>query len=310
MLALVTDISPVRESGADSGLALLPKLLAAGSQVVLAPCTADDLVTAFNACGITGLSVHDATLRDYALWSEIDFETPWFAPFAESQFADFSGVHFWKHRKLAEPLPAGVKTLVRFDDRSPAVVELPVSAGRVWCFTSGWHPQDSQLARSTKFVPLMWRMLEHALGDVPVTAAFSVGQPLPSPRNEAEWTVTSPVEKSVSWSAAQGQFAQTLNPGHYTLVVNGRREVYAVNVPPDESRTDPMPPEQLEAYGVRLSTKPATPQAQPSDVQLRQQQLVELEQHQQLWRWGVLAAVLLIMTETIVAAWKGRAAVE
>jgi hypothetical protein len=294
----------------DSGLALLPKLLAAGREVVLAPGSASDLAAALAACGVSGVSVQESTLRDYALWSEIDFETAWFAPFAESQFADFSGVHFWKHRKITEPLPMGGRVLVRFDDRTPAVVELPVSQGRVWCFASGWHPADSQLARSTKFVPLMWRMLEHALGDAPVMGALAVGQPLPSPRDAETWTITPPDGKPVEWKSGRGQFAQTLAPGKYTLQVNGRQEIYAVNVPPDESRTDPLPPEQLEAYGVRLSTRPAVPEKPPSEVQLRQQQLAELEQHQQLWRWAVAATVLLLLTETIVAAWKSRAVTE
>jgi hypothetical protein len=303
VLALVTQPDP-------DGLALLPKLLAAGTQVVLVPRTADDASAALSACGVGGVNVSEALVRDYVLWSEIDFESIWLAPFAEAQFADFSGVHFWKYRKLAEPLPAGSQTLIRFDDGAPAVVRLPTEQGRLWLFASGWHPADSQLARSTKFVPLMWRILEHALGDAPVTAALSIGQALPSPRIAEAWTIAPPDGAAIAWTSSQPAFDATTTPGQYTLTVDGRREVYAVNVSPDESRTDPLPPEQLEAYGVRLSTKAATPTAVPSAAQLRQQQLTELEQQQQLWRWGVLAAVCFVLSETLVAAWKSRASAE
>jgi hypothetical protein len=303
VLALVTHADP-------AGLALLPKLLAAGSHVVLSARNPDETQAVLRVCGVENVVVQEAMVRDYALWSELDWESAWLLPFADAQFADFSGVHFWKHRQLVEPLPTGTRLLVRFDDGVPAVAEFPVPAGKLWCFASSWHPQDSQLARSTKFVPLMWRILEHALGDAPVTAALSVGQALPMPRNETSWTITPPAQSPQAWTLAQGEFAETATPGQYVVQVDTRQEVYAVNVPPDESRTDPLPPEQLEAYGVRLSTRAAIPEAAPTETQLRQQQLTELEQHQQLWRWGVLIAVLFIVTETLVAAWKTRAVEE
>lgn len=288
------------------GLELLPKLLQARRHVVLVPRTAEEASAMLAACGVTGVTVQEALLRDYALWSELDFESPWLAPFGEARFADFSGVHFWKHRLLVGIPSALAKPLIRFDSGHPAVVELAVPAGQLWCFLSGWNPADSQLARSTKFVPLMWRMLELALGDTPETAVRYVGQSLPSPRGWSSWTIISPDDSRMAWEETRGNFGQTETPGRYILQSGDRREIYAVNVPPDESRTDPLPPEQLEAYGVRLSTRALAPQTMQSEGQLRQQQLRELEQHQQLWHRGLLLAWGLLMIETMVAAWKLR----
>ena len=45
--------------------------------------------------------------------------------------------------------------LARFDDRSPALVEKQLGSGTVWVLTSGWQPQQSQLALSSKFIPLL-----------------------------------------------------------------------------------------------------------------------------------------------------------
>jgi hypothetical protein len=299
VMTLATHAEPV-------GTALLPKLLAADRQVVLAPRTAEDAVELLAACGVTDVTVHEAKVRDFALWSDLDFESPWLAPFAEARFADFSGVYFWKHRLLIGPSSRPQKVLVCFDSGHPAVVQWGLPSGQLWCFLAGWQPSDSQLARSTKFVPLMWGILEQALGATSLTTALSTGQGLPAPRGAASWTITPPGGEVVAWDSTRGNFEQTETPGRYILQVDQRREVFAVNVPPDESRTDPLPPEQLEAYGVRLSNRGAIPAAETSAVQLRQQQLMELEQHQQLWRWGVLTAVLLVLTETMVAAWKLR----
>ncbi len=50
--------------------------------------------------------------------------------------------------------------LARFENGDAAVVEKAMGKGRLVVMTSGWQPVDSQLARSSKFVPLMAALLE------------------------------------------------------------------------------------------------------------------------------------------------------
>ncbi len=284
---------------------LLPKLLAAGSDLVLVPksvAAADELL---ELCGQKTMSFSEAQGEDYALWSEIDFEAPWFAPFAEAQFADFSGIHFWKHRRVAGELPPGSEVLVRFDDRDPAVIQWPGAqpTAQVWFFASGWQPRDSQLSRSSKFVPLMWRVLENALGDGPTSSAQAVGQPLRRPSEiAAALTVVTPSGAEANWPAEQTTYAATDSPGRYEVVLPQSREVVAVNLAAEESRTDPLPPEQLEALGVKLSTEALRPTLPPSVDQLRQQQIQELEERQRLWKWILLAVGGVLVLETLLAA--------
>ncbi len=100
-----------------------------------------------------------------ALISEITFDHPLFAPFAGPQYGDFTKVHFWKHRKLrTDEAPregeARPVVIARFEDGDPAVLEAPIEKGSVVVMASGWTPDDSQLARSSKFVPLMMAMLD------------------------------------------------------------------------------------------------------------------------------------------------------
>jgi len=37
---------------------------------------------------------------NYAMFAEIDFKHPLFAPFADPRFSDFTKIHIWKYRKL------------------------------------------------------------------------------------------------------------------------------------------------------------------------------------------------------------------
>lgn len=285
-----------------AGLDLLKKLRANGVATVLVPKTADDADALLAACGQESLKTREAVVRDYALWSDIDFESPWFAPFAEAQFSDFSGIHFWKHRELVGDLPSGSDVLVRYDGGSPAVLRLPDDSSPVWFFASGWHPRDSQLARSSKFVPLMWRIMESTLGRQEIAAAMIVGDALPKPTASSEVQLTRPDGSQSAWSADGNVIAD--RPGVYTVAMEQSRQTIAVNLPPEESRTDPLPPEQLEAAGVKLSTRALRPALPASVEQLRQQQMSELEERQQLWRWTLVAAFGLLAAETALAGWR------
>jgi hypothetical protein len=283
------------------GLDLLKKLRANGVATVLVPKTVADADGLLAACGFDNVVTNEAAIRDYALWSDIDFESPWFAPFAEAQFADFSGIHFWKYRELVGDLPQGSQVLVRFDGGSPAIAQFAAEGSPVWFFASGWHPRDSQLSRSSKFVPLMWRIMESTLGSTDIAAAMTVGTPLPRPSATGDVQLTKPDGSSSPWP--EGTVVAD-RPGVYVVATGSTRQTIAVNLPPDESRTDPLPPEQLEAAGVTLSTKALRPTVTTEVDQLRQQQVTELEERQQLWRWTLVAAFVLLVGETALAGWR------
>jgi GNAT superfamily N-acetyltransferase len=285
------------------GTDLLKKLRGNGIATMLVPKTVDDAQSLLAACGLNELDLREAAVRDYALWSQIDFESPWFAPFAEAQFADFSGIHFWRHRELTGDLPEGSQVLVRFDGGSPAIARLTTNGGPLWFFAAGWHPRDSQLARSSKFVPLMWRIMESTLGGQDQATSLIVGDPLPRPATTGECQITDPAGRQTPWPD-DGQAVTVETPGLYAVTAGSTRQTVTVNLPPEESRTDPLPLEQLEAAGIKLSTKSLRPSLTTSVDQLRQQQLAELEDQQQLWRWSLVAAFGLLVLETALAAWR------
>ena len=70
---------------------------------------------------------------------------------------------------------------------------------------------------------------------------------------------------------------------------------FAVNVDDRESRTAPLPGDELERLGVPLSHQPTV--ASQSARQARLQN-AELEDRQKLWRWFIVATLVVLLLET------------
>ena len=240
--------------------------------------------------------------RQYCMLGEIDFGHPLFAAFANPRYSDFTKIHFWRHQELRLKEPAATRVVARFDNGDPAVLERSIEAGRVVLLTSGWQPEESQLALSSKFVPLVQALIDLASGGPVQSAGLTVGQPVPLPRAVSR---TAPVERPdgtrVTLSTGATAFADADQPGIYRWHLDGEDYPFAVNLAAAESKTDPMDLESLEQLGVRLS---ADVSRQQRAEQVRQQRDTELESRQHLWRWLIVEAMLLLVLETWLA---GRA---
>ncbi|MEO5959078.1 MAG: BatA domain-containing protein, partial [Opitutaceae bacterium] len=132
----------------------------AGKTLVFVPKGPDSAATLGAVLGREGLRIEEARPTNYAMFAEIDFQHPLFAPFADPRFSDFTKIHFWKYRKIDPTAIPDARVIAKFDSGDPALMEVPLGKGRVFVLTSGWHPEDSQFARSSKFVPLLWSLLE------------------------------------------------------------------------------------------------------------------------------------------------------
>ena len=253
---------------------------------------------------------------NFALISRVDFDHPLFAPFADTRFGDFTKIHFWKHRRVRLDAPAqgagSPRVVASFDNGDPFLFEQPVGRGRLLVMTSGWHPADSQLALSTKFVPLVSALLRRK-DDAAVEAQYVVHQPVALPKAQggapdaSGRTVTGPDGKPVALAASATTFDGAAQPGIYRLSIKGQETpvAVAVNVAPDESRTAPLAVEELEQYGARLGSRP-----EPEALATRQRQLqvAELENRQKLWRWLIVGVLTLLAAETALAGGLARRA--
>src|SRR5436190_20770480 len=97
---------------------------------------------------------------EYLLLGEIDFAHPLFAPFAGPRYGDFTKIHFWTHRHGVLKTPGTTSVGARFDHGDPALLVRALGKGRVYGLTSGWQPDESQFALSSKFVPFIAALLD------------------------------------------------------------------------------------------------------------------------------------------------------
>jgi hypothetical protein len=165
--------------------------------------------------------------------------------------------------------------------------------------TSGWQAQDSQLALSSKFVPLLYAMLEQSGAVKEQHLQFSVGDTVAFPGVNQPVTIRKPDASEVK-VAAGDKFTGTDQPGVYTALTLEPPLSFAVNLAPEESKTAPLPLEELERLGLPLQHQV---RSSPRQVQQHKEHLqaVQLENRQKIWRWLIVAALVVLVIETWLA---------
>jgi hypothetical protein len=249
------------------------------------------------------LAAEEARIDGFALIGRVDFAHPLLRPFDVARFGDFTKIHIWHHRSLTPPPTAQV--LAWYDDGKPAWFELPVGKGRVLVFTSGWHPADSQLALSTKFVPLIYTELQRSGRIAPRPTQVIIGDAASMPAGTQ--TVSGPLASADVVNGANPPSAATqgiAQQGLYRVQTTDAQVLVAANVDPLESHTAPLALETLEALGVAISDADAASAAAAAAVARtaeRKLKVAELEARQKSWMWILAAAFLVLITEIIVA---------
>jgi len=309
----------VVEKLAPEELAPVRDWVAGGKSALLVLADAQMAPTLAALAGIPEPQMAEAT-GDFALLGEVDFSHPIFAPFADPRFSDFTHIHFWKHRRWEIPPGASARTLAKFDDGTPALVQWTVGKGNLLVLASGWNRADSQLAVSSKFPPLMQRLLDWSGADSPVRFQFETGDAIPglvggAPANASTGSATgNSAVATVEWQkpdgtkstlAAAAPFTDTDSPGIYTATLAGKSRRYAVNLSLDESRTAAIAPDELARLGVPLQL---APEISITQEQARQHHLeqVELENRQKLWRWVIAGVLVAVLGEILLGGWLAR----
>ena len=315
--------------------------------------------------GVESIRLEEVTAKKYSMLSDVQIAHPVFQSFTDPRFSDFTKIRFWRHRRLLDAAALeGGNALARFDNGDPALLEFLQGSGRVFVLASGWAPYDSQLALSTKFVPLVSSLLEprgQSVGRssfdvhdvVPLAESADVAavdgdadavagaerrggtDPDAATNADADSGDDSSVtpeadtsdEQKISASEAEPdeppsvtrrvqkpdgthveldpdatEFAGTDEPGVYSLQVGERTSLFAVNIPESESQTVPLESEAFELRGVRFEPTEA------EDAERQKLVDVELEASQKLWRWLIVAALVLLIIETWLAGRTTRAA--
>jgi hypothetical protein len=241
---------------------------------------------------------------DYLLLGEIDFSHPLFVPFANPKYSDFTKIHFWRHFALTGTADDR-RYVAKFDNGDPAIIEQPLGQGRVIALATNWRPDDSQLALSSKFVPLVGGVLDLAMGAATTLPSVAVNEPVAVPAAEmAAAIVHKPGGEQVKLPPGTKQFTATDEPGVYRMQAGAEEVQFAVNLSPAESDTAPLDLEQLEQLGVRFGADLTSAEKL---ARMRQERDTELESRQKVWRWLIVAVFGALIVETW---WAGRAARE
>ncbi|MBD3674913.1 MAG: BatA domain-containing protein [Planctomycetaceae bacterium] len=245
----------------------------------------------------------ESETENYAMLGEIDFRHPLFVPFAGARYNDFTKIRFWRHRRVNLDDVEEATVLARFEDRTPALWSIQRGRGTLYGMSSGWSRDDSQLALSTKFVPLLSRWLELAAGEGLTSESYVVNQPVPLPEGFEERRVRTPDGTEINLTPQTKFFTETTLPGIYTLISEGQETRFAVNLADSESETPPLGIERLEQFDIAVGTVPT----QAEELQkMRQLRDTELEQRQKIWKWLIVVVLVLLGVETLLAARKSR----
>jgi hypothetical protein len=246
------------------------------------------------------LTITPDTSDDYRMLAEVKTEHPLLKPFADPKLRDFTKLRFWKHRIISDAgTPArtsGLETLATFDNGHPAILSARIGKGTLIVLASGWHPADSQLALSTKFVPLLYGWLAAAGFSHDPAATLLVGDALPLDATQAQ-TITDPENKT--HSLKPGETFTTRQIGLHKIQSTAHTQTLAVNLPPDEGRVLPLEPQKLAEYGIKLSKTTETSSAsENTDQRLT---ATDTEQRQSLWWWFLAALLASLLLETAIA---------
>jgi hypothetical protein len=240
-----------------------------------------------------GFAVEEAKVKDYALLEGIDFEHPVFRPFATPGLRDFSKLRTWHYRRLTTPEKESIRVLARFDSGSPALVEWAVGKGRYLIWAMSWVPGDTQLPLSSKFVPMVYATLEEAGFRHEEPVRCLAGEELPGTGPETIITLPDGTQTKGRIRAEE--------PGLYRLQ-DGESEarVVACNLPPDESRLDPLPPGSLAALGVAVEAASDGESERPGPATADAERLRggDLEGRQKLWKWLLAGLFTVLLVET------------
>lgn len=251
--------------------------------------------------------------------SSLDYAHPVFELFNAPRSGDFSTARFYRYRMLNPQ--SGSAVSARFDDGSPAMVEHAVGSGKIVMWASSFDMNWTNLPLQPVFLPFVHQLGKYVgryadprqafvAGDVldisrhgELTAPFLNGRGADS---TTELVLAAPSGAKDRLTATGANHLVTLKEqGFYELrgkdtpVGSGRP--IAVNVDPSESDLAHLDPQDV----VAAVTSASAQRVAGSDFNAGTPQ--DQERRQRVWWYLLVAAVLLMVGETILSNRLSRA---
>ncbi len=231
-----------------------------------------------------------------------------FSPFRAPRSGDFSSVRVYGYRRLTAAPDARV--LARYDDGQPALVERAVGTGRMLVWTSGFDLAWSDLALKPVFLPFVHQLVRTLAAFRDRPASLTVGQVAAldrRPDGGAARVVVEPSGRRAPLDPARGDAVEVTVPGFYEVRPEGPGQtveaVVAANVDLTESDLAGVDPADVTAVATGGSGAQA---AAGTGVEPPRDEVTE--QSQRLWWYLLLAGMLLLIAESLVASRMSKAA--
>jgi hypothetical protein len=231
-----------------------------------------------------------------------DYSHPVFEIFKAPRSGDFSSARVREYRAI-EKGPDDL-VLARYDDGAVAVAERRIGTGRVIALTTTLDDSWTDLPKRPVYLPLVHSMVKYL-------AHYEQSAPWRTVGDVVDLAAKSRADRSIVTPSNDRRVMRTNDPGalelteqgiyevRATAAGSGRPERIAVNVDPAESDLAELDPQELVAFVTGRATQQSANAAQPQGPQELTPQ--EAEKRQGLWWYLLLAGLVLLATEMVVA---------
>ena len=232
-----------------------------------------------------------------------DYSHPVFEVFKAPRSGDFSAPRVLRYRAI-EP-GQNDRVIARFDDGGVTAVERRVGSGRVLAWTTSLDDSWSDLALKPVYLPLVHQLTRYLAQYEQSSAWSTVGQVIDLStflKSKADRVVVTPSGARVRMGATEPGILELTEHGVYEIRAASSASVQpdriAVNLDPAESDLTPLDPAELIAAVTGKATQTTTSKGIDAAAELTAE---EAEKRQGLWWYLLLAGVLLLVAETVVA---------
>ncbi len=258
----------------------------------------------------------DRTKGTAARLGALEYGHAIFEPFRAPRSGDFSGARFYRYRAVTAGPES--RTLARFDDGAPALLERRVGNGRVLLWTSTLDLEWTDLPLKPVFLPFVHRLATNlagyaerpswlTVGDVLDTGG-DFGRSVSTAANSAATAkgrpdarvVLTPSGQRVTLDSEGPDVLEMAEQGFYEVRLAGQDAEPAVtvasNVDLSESDLTPMDPNDIAAAATG-SAGAAAAAAGTNTVVTDEEQ----ERAQRLWWYLLFAGIVLLGSETLLS---------
>ncbi len=262
------------------------------------PAALNGLLDAVDVGQVEAIVDARAELGYEAIIGEVDMRHPIFQPFAGSGAGAILRPTFRRFARLA---PSEEATVIgRFDSGDVFLAEHSVGSGRALFYASTFNTSWTDLPLDEMYVPFLYQLAAYGTRSGDEQRTVRVGEAVAlsgSPSETIE--VRDPDGRlfPVTLDAqGEGFFRETNVPGHYAAAGDDETRLFSVNVDPRESDLQARDVEEVYAAVV------APPEDTPTTPEEATAAVVESEERQQkLWRFLLLAVIVLFAAETYLA---------